>query len=129
MSEKWLSTGKRKSSIARIRMTNGSGNITVNGRDLSLYFTRDTSILILKQPLVLTQTETSFDITVNVKGGGLTGQANAIKHAITKALLSYNPELRGTLKAAGFVTRDARIKERKKPGQPKARKKFQFSKR
>jgi small subunit ribosomal protein S9 len=129
MSEKWLSTGKRKSSIARIRMTNGSGNITVNGKDLSLYFTRDTSILILKQPLVLTQTETSFDITVNVQGGGLTGQANAIKHAITKALLSYNPELRGTLKAAGFVTRDARIKERKKPGQPKARKKFQFSKR
>ena len=129
MSEKWLATGKRKSSIARISMTKGSGQININGKDLNEYFTRDTSILRLRQPLVLTETEKAFDITVNVQGGGLTGQADAIKHAITKALLGYNVELRGTLKSAGFITRDARIKERKKPGQPKARKKFQFSKR
>ena len=129
MSEKWLATGKRKSSIARITMTKGSGNINVNGKDLNNYFTRDTAILRLKQPLLLTETEKTFDITVNVQGGGLTGQADAIKHAITKALLVYNVELRPTLKSAGFITRDARIKERKKPGQPKARKKFQFSKR
>ena len=129
MSERFLTTGKRKSSIARIIMTKGKGNIEVNGRKLTDYFTRDTSILILKQPLVLTNHENSFDIKVNVKGGGLTGQADAIKHAITKALLAYDKELRPTLKEAGFITRDARIKERKKPGQPKARKKFQFSKR
>ena len=129
MSEKWLATGKRKSSIARIAMIKGSGKISVNGKDLEEYFKRDTAILRLKQPLVLTETEKMFDITVNVKGGGLTGQADAVKHAITKALLGYNVELRPTLKTAGFITRDARIKERKKPGQPKARKKFQFSKR
>ncbi len=129
MSERLFTTGKRKSSIARIIMTKGSGNIEVNGRKLTDYFTRDTSILILKQPLVLTNHENSFDIKVNVQGGGLTGQADAIKHAITKALMEYDKELRPALKEAGFVTRDARIKERKKPGQPKARKKFQFSKR
>jgi len=124
-----LTTGKRKSSIARIIMTKGSGSIEVNGRKLNDYFTRDTSILILKQPLVLTNHQTSFDIKVNVQGGGLTGQADAIKHAITKGLMEFDKELRPSLKDAGFVTRDARIKERKKPGQPKARKKFQFSKR
>ena len=124
-----FTTGKRKSSIARIIVTKGKGNIEVNGKKLTEYFTRDTSILILKQPLVLTNHETSFDIKVNVKGGGLTGQADAIKHAITKALLEFDVELRPSLKEAGFITRDARIKERKKPGQPKARKKFQFSKR
>ena len=124
-----LTTGKRKSSIARIIMTKGSGSIEVNGRKLNDYFTRDTSILILKQPLVLTNHQTSFDIKVNVQGGGLTGQADAIKHAITKGLLEFDKELRASLKEAGFITRDARIKERKKPGQPKARKKFQFSKR
>jgi len=124
-----FTTGKRKSSIARIIVTKGKGNIEVNGKKLTDYFTRDTSILILKQPLVLTSHETSFDIKVNVKGGGLTGQADAIKHAITKALLEFDVELRPSLKEAGFITRDARIKERKKPGQPKARKKFQFSKR
>jgi len=124
-----FTTGKRKSSIARIIMTKGKGNIEVNGKKLTDYFTRGTSILILRQPLVLTNHETSFDIRVNVQGGGLTGQADAIKHAITKALLEFDKELRPTLKEAGFVTRDARIKERKKPGQPKARKKFQFSKR
>ena len=124
-----FTTGKRKSSIARIIVTKGNGVIEVNGRKLNDYFTRDTSILILKQPLVLTNHETSFDIKVNVQGGGLTGQADAIKHAITKALLEFDKELRPSLKEAGFITRDARIKERKKPGQPKARKKFQFSKR
>jgi len=129
MSERWFTTGKRKSSIARIIMTKGSGNIEVNGRKLTDYFTRGTSILILKQPLVLTNHENTFDIRVNVKGGGLTGQADAIKHAITKALMEYDISLRPVLKEAGFVTRDARVKERKKPGQPKARKKFQFSKR
>ncbi len=129
MSERLLTTGKRKSSIARIIMTKGSGQIEVNGRKLNDYFTRGTSILILKQPLVLTNHENSFDIKVNVQGGGLTGQADAIKHAITKALVEYDGDLRTTLKTAGFITRDARVKERKKPGQPKARKKFQFSKR
>ena len=129
MSERLFTTGKRKSSIARIIMTKGKGDIEVNGRKLTDYFTRDTSILILKQPLVLTNHENSFNIKVNVQGGGLTGQADAIKHAITKALMEYDKDLRPTLKEAGFVTRDARIKERKKPGQPKARKKFQFSKR
>jgi len=124
-----FTTGKRKSSIARIIVTKGNGVIEVNGRKLNDYFTRDTSILILRQPLVLTNHETSFDIKVNVQGGGLTGQADAIKHAITKALLEFDKELRPSLKEAGFITRDARIKERKKPGQPKARKKFQFSKR
>jgi len=124
-----LTTGKRKSSIARIIMTKGSGSIEVNGRKLNDYFTRGTSILILRQPLVLTNHQTSFDIKVNVQGGGLTGQADAIKHAITKGLLEFDKELRASLKEAGFITRDARIKERKKPGQPKARKKFQFSKR
>ena len=124
-----LTTGKRKSSIARIIMTKGSGSIEVNGRKLNDYFTRGTSILILRQPLVLTNHQTSFDIKVNVQGGGLTGQADAIKHAITKGLMEFDKELRPSLKEAGFVTRDARIKERKKPGQPKARKKFQFSKR
>jgi len=124
-----FTTGKRKSSIARIIVTKGNGQIEVNGRKLNDYFTRDTSILILRQPLVLTNHETSFDIKVNVQGGGLTGQADAIKHAITKALLEFDKELRPSLKEAGFITRDARIKERKKPGQPKARKKFQFSKR
>lgn len=129
MSERWLATGKRKTSIARIVMSKGNGSINVNGKKLVDYFDRDTSILILKQPLVLTKTEKRFDISVNVKGGGLTGQADAIKHAITKALMEYDEALRPTLKAAGFVTRDSRIKERKKPGRPKARKKFQFSKR
>ena len=129
MSERLFTTGKRKSSIARIIVTKGKGNIEVNGKKLTEYFTRDTSILILKQPLVLTNHENSFDIKVKVQGGGLTGQADAIKHAITKALLAFDKELRPILKNAGFITRDARIKERKKPGQPKARKKFQFSKR
>ena len=127
--ERYFTTGKRKSSIARIIMTKGKGEIEVNGRKLNDYFTRDTSILILKQPLVLTNHENTFDIRVNVQGGGLTGQADAIKHAITKALMEYDQSLRPVLKEAGFVTRDARVKERKKPGQPKARKKFQFSKR
>jgi small subunit ribosomal protein S9 len=129
MSERLFTTGKRKSSIARIIMTKGTGVIEVNGKSLTDYFTRGTSILILKQPLVLTKHENSFDIRVNVQGGGLTGQADAIKHAITKGLMEYDIALRPSLKAAGFITRDARIKERKKPGQPKARKKFQFSKR
>ncbi|MBN2694397.1 30S ribosomal protein S9 [bacterium] len=129
MTERWLGTGKRKTSVARIILSKGTGKIEVNGRDLRNYFVRDTSILILKQPLALTQNEKSFDITVNVKGGGLTGQADAIKHAITRALLVYNNGLRSTLKKAGFITRDSREVERKKPGRPKARKRFQFSKR
>ncbi len=129
MTERWLGTGKRKTSVARIIMSKGTGKIEVNGRDLKTYFVRDTSILILKQPLALTQNEKSFDITVNVRGGGLTGQADAIKHAITRALLVFNNGLRSTLKKAGFITRDPREVERKKPGRPKARKRFQFSKR
>ena len=101
----------------------------VNSQPLDEFFCRETDKMILKQPLMLTETDGSFDIFVNVRGGGTTGQAGAIKHGISRALLRYNPELRASLKAAGFLTRDARIKERKKYGQKGARARFQFSKR
>lgn len=122
-------TGRRKNAVARTWLKPGTGRIMVNKRELDAYFGRETDKMLLKQPLVLTETEDKFDIFVNVNGGGLTGQAGAIRHGITRALLEYDPELRGTLKKAGFVTRDPRVKERKKYGQPGARARFQYSKR
>jgi len=122
-------TGRRKTSIARTRLYNGSGQIIVNGRPYNEYFPRATLQMIIKQPLELTKTEGKFDIKVNVKGGGLAGQAQAIKHGISRALLDFDPELRPVLKKAGFLTRDARVKERKKYGQRGARARYQYSKR
>ena len=122
-------TGKRKSSIARVWIKAGAGTITVNNKTLEDYFGRDTSKMVVRQPLELTENVGKFDIFVTVKGGGDSGQAGAIKHGITKALLEFDAELRGTLKKAGFITRDSRIKERKKYGKKAARASFQFSKR
>ena len=123
------STGRRKSSVARIIMKSGKGQITVNNRPLDEYFGTEILRMIVKQPLALTNKAESFDMSVNVCGGGVSGQAGAIKHGITKALIEHDPELRAALKKAGFITRDSRIKERKKYGRKKARKSFQFSKR
>ena len=122
-------TGKRKSSVARVWLKPGEGNIMVNNKTLDEYFGRETSKMIVKQPLELTENVGKFDIYVTVCGGGDSGQAGAIKHGITKALLEADVELRGTLKKAGFITRDSRIKERKKYGKAAARRSFQFSKR
>ena len=122
-------TGKRKSSIARVWLKPGSGKITVNSKTLDDYFGRETSKMVVRQPLELTENVDKFDIYVTVRGGGDSGQAGAIKHGITKALLEADGELRGTLKKAGFITRDSRVKERKKYGKAAARKSFQFSKR
>lgn len=122
-------TGKRKNAIARVFLAPGSGTITVNGRAVQEYFPRQTSQMVVRQPLELIERVSDFDITVNVCGGGESGQADAVRHGISRALLVFDPELRPTLKRAGFLTRDARKKERKKPGQPGARKKFQYSKR
>ena len=126
---KFYATGKRKTSVARVWLTPGTGKITVNRRDIDEYFGRETSKMIIRQPLELTENMGRFDIWVNVNGGGPSGQAGAIKHGITKALLEVDVALRGTLKNAGFITRDSRIKERKKYGRAGARKSFQFSKR
>ena len=122
-------TGRRKSSIARVRLTNGSGNIVVNGTPLDEYFGVETLKVIVKQPLVTTNTLDKFDITAKVTGGGISGQAGAVRHGISRALLEVNSEYRPALKSAGFLTRDARMKERKKYGLKKARKAPQFSKR
>ena len=122
-------TGKRKSSVARVWLKPGAGQIIVNNKPLDEYFGRETSKMVVRQPLELTENAGKFDIYVNVSGGGDSGQAGAIKHGITKALLEANVELRGTLKKAGFITRDSRIKERKKYGKAAARRSFQFSKR
>jgi small subunit ribosomal protein S9 len=122
-------TGKRKTSIARVWLKPGEGNIMVNNKTLDEYFGRETSKMVVKQPLELTENVDKFDIYVTVCGGGDSGQAGAIKHGITKALLEVDVELRGTLKKAGFITRDSRIKERKKYGKKAARASFQFSKR
>ncbi len=127
--QKYYATGKRKTSIARVWLTPGNGVITVNKRPLDVFFGRETSKMVIRQPLELTDNLGKFDISVNVVGGGISGQAGAIKHGITKALLEVNPELRGVLKKAGFITRDSRIKERKKYGRAAARRSFQFSKR
>jgi small subunit ribosomal protein S9 len=125
----YYGTGRRKSSVARVRLVPGEGNITVNGRSLDEYFGLETLKVITKQPLVLTETENKFDIYVNVIGGGFTGQAGAIRHGISRALLKADEEYRPALKKAGFLTRDPRMKERKKYGLKKARRAPQFSKR
>ena len=125
----WYGTGRRKRATARVYLRPGSGRFIVNHRDLDEFFCRETDKMILKQPLQLTDNLEAFDIFVNVRGGGNTGQAGAIKHGISRALLQYSKELRPSLKAAGFLTRDSRIKERKKYGQKGARARFQFSKR
>jgi small subunit ribosomal protein S9 len=122
-------TGRRKSSAARVYLRPGSGNFTVNHRPFDEYFPNEMLKMIIRQPLVITETVDKFDIFVRVKGGGYTGQAGALRHGIARALVQYNPELRPKLKAAGFLTRDPREVERKKYGQPGARKRFQFSKR
>ena len=123
-------TGRRKSSVARVRVyENGTGAITINGRDIDNYFGLDTLKLIVRQPLVSTDMLGKVDVVVNVCGGGVTGQAGAIRHGISRALLTVNPEYRPTLKAAGFLTRDPRMKERKKYGLKGARRAPQFSKR
>uniref|UniRef100_A0A831XFZ4 Small ribosomal subunit protein uS9 n=1 Tax=Geobacter metallireducens TaxID=28232 RepID=A0A831XFZ4_GEOME len=125
----YYGTGKRKSSVARVWLKPGTGNIVINNKTIDDYFGRETSKMIVKQPLELVEKVGSFDIYVNVRGGGDSGQAGAIKHGITKALLEVDVALRGTLKKAGFITRDSRIKERKKYGKRAARRSCQFSKR
>ena len=125
----YYGTGRRKTSVARVYLRPGSGKIVVNRRDFDEYFPNQVLKMVIRQPLLLTETADKFDILVNVDGGGPTGQAGAIRHGISRALLEYNGELRPQLKAVGFLTRDARKVERKKYGQPKARKRFQFSKR
>jgi len=125
----YYGTGRRKTAVARVYLRPGSGSIKVNRRDFDDYFPNQVLKMVIRQPLLLTETADKFDILINVNGGGSTGQAGAIRHGISRALLEYNGELRPRLKAAGFLTRDPRKVERKKPGQPKARKRFQFSKR
>ncbi len=122
-------TGKRKDAVARVWIKPGSGKVTVNGKDQDKYFARPVLQLILRQPFQVAGVEGEFDVVATVKGGGLTGQAGAVKHGISKALQLYDPSLRGALKAAGFLTRDSRVVERKKYGKRKARRSFQFSKR
>ena len=122
-------TGRRKSSVARVFIKKGNGQILVNGKSIEDYFGRQTSIMIVKQPLMLTANEAAFDIKVNVHGGGESGQAGAVRHGITRALIDYDVALKGDLSRAGFVTRDAREVERKKVGFHKARRRKQYSKR
>ena len=122
-------TGRRKTSIARVRIMNGKGNITINGKTLDEYLPSDILKTIVKQPLNVTSTEGKFDVIVKVEGGGLSGQAGAVRHGISRALVKASEDNKAALKAAGFLTRDPRMKERKKPGLKKARKAPQFSKR
>jgi small subunit ribosomal protein S9 len=122
-------TGRRKDAVARVWLKPGKGKITVNGRDQSVYFARPTLRLVINQPFDISDRRGQYDIIATVKGGGLSGQAGAVKHGISQALSRYEPVLRGTMKAAGFLTRDSRVVERKKYGRAKARKSFQFSKR
>jgi small subunit ribosomal protein S9 len=125
----YYGTGRRKTSTARVYLRPGAGDVIVNRKPFDRYFPNETLRMIIRQPLQLTETTAKFDVLVNVAGGGPTGQAGAIRHGITRALLEFNADLRPTLKQAGLVTRDPRIKERKKYGQKGARKRFQFSKR
>jgi small subunit ribosomal protein S9 len=124
-----ISVGRRKESVARVRLSPGTGNITINGRSMDEYFGRETSKMILVEPLKLVDQMGKLDVAVRATGGGLSGQAGAIRHGISRALVDLNPEYRPILKKAGFMTRDARAVERKKYGRPGARKRFQFSKR
>ena len=128
-SVQYYGTGRRKKSVARVRLVPGNGQITINKRGIDEYFGLETMKVICRQPLVLTKTDGKFDVLVNVSGGGFTGQAGAIRHGISRALLEADPEMRPELKKAGFLTRDPRMKERKKYGLKKARKAPQFSKR
>lgn len=125
----YYGTGRRKTSTARVYLRPGAGDVRVNKKAFDTYFPNETLRMIIRQPLQLTETANKFDVLINVSGGGPSGQAGAIRHGITRALLDFNAELRPALKQAGLVTRDPRIKERKKYGQKGARKRFQFSKR
>ena len=125
----FLGTGRRKTAIARVRLASGTGKITVNGRAFETYFPVDTLRGVASHPLVVTGTAEKLDVRVNVTGGGPNGQAGAVRHGIARALLQFDANLRPALKAEGFLTRDPRMRERKKYGQPGARKRFQFSKR
>ena len=127
--QRFAATGKRKTAIARVILEPGKGTVTINKRPVDDYLDRETSKMIISQPLVLTGTYGKLDVKINVAGGGGSGQAGAIRHGISRALLEYNPEFREVLKRAGFLTRDSRAKERKKYGQPGARARFQYSKR
>ena len=126
---RFYGTGKRKNAIARVFLKAGSGTVTINGRTIEDFFPRETSRMVVKQPFDVLEKVDQFDVEANVGGGGNAAQAEAIRHGISRALLHVDPENRGPLKRAGFLTRDARKPERKKPGQPGARKKFQYSKR
>ena len=128
-STEFLGTGRRKSAVARVRMAPGSGKITVNGRPFETYFVIEAQRTMVMQPLAKTENAAKFDVRVNVSGGGLTGQAGAVRHGIARALLSSDANLRVALRSEGLLTRDPRMRERKKYGQPGARKRFQFSKR
>jgi small subunit ribosomal protein S9 len=125
----YYGTGRRKTSTARVYLRAGGGDFLINRKAFDTYFPNETLRMIIRQPLQLTETVSKFDVLINVRGGGPAGQAGAIRHGITRALLEYNADLRPTLKKAGLITRDPRIKERKKYGQKGARKRFQFSKR
>lgn len=127
--QRFFATGRRKTAVARVILEPGSGRVTINKRPVDEYLDRETSKMIITQPLIKTGTYGKLDVVVNVSGGGGSGQAGAIRHGISKALLEYNPEFREVLKRAGFLTRDSRVKERKKYGQPGARARFQYSKR
>ncbi len=129
MAESYYATGRRKSSSARVYLSNGSGEITVNGKPLDRFFGRQTARMVVRQPLDVVEMNDKFDINIKVSGGGISGQAGAIRHGITRALMEYDGELRKDLRKAGFVTRDAREVERKKVGLRKARRATQFSKR
>jgi len=125
----YYGTGRRKSAVARVFLKRGSGNFIVNDKPVDEFFARETGRMVVRQPLKLTSHDTTFDIMVNVAGGGESGQAGAVRHGISRALTYYEPELRSILKVAGFLTRDSRAVERKKYGKAKARRSFQFSKR
>ncbi|MFM1912698.1 MAG: hypothetical protein RIR51_536 [Bacteroidota bacterium] len=129
MAELVRNTGRRKTSVARISLSAGKGEITINGRSLTDYFPSELLQIIVKQPFSLTSTSGSFDVAANVSGGGIAGQAEALRHAISRALQEQDKDLRPALKKEGFLTRDSRMVERKKPGRRKARRRFQFSKR
>lgn len=125
----FIGTGRRKTSVARVRLLPGNGNITINKRDIEEYFNFETLRVVAREPLVISETLDKYDVFVNVEGGGFTGQAGAVRHGIARALIESDPELRPILKKAGYLTRDSRMKERKKYGFKKARKSPQFSKR
>lgn len=127
--KEFLGTGRRKTAVARVRLATGSGKITVNGRAFESYFPTEMLRMVVQQPLVTTDSVSKYDVRVNVEGGGPAGQAGAVRHGIARALLEVDTTLRASLKAAGLLTRDPRMRERKKYGQPGARKRFQFSKR